>query len=223
MIWSSDLLFDSTWPSFELDRDFVEDLIVSKFEVDSTENVGSRVFTRFFFYDLILWPTFWPSNLSKILSRTSLWASLKLIGLKMWPVKCSQGYSMHWYSDLIFDPRWHSFELEIWSRTYFWASLRLIRLKMWPLECSHSFSMIWSSDLLFDPTTQFQTCPRFCKGKKHSEQVRSWFRWICGLKSVHKDFSMIWSSDLLFHPTWSSFELGRDLVEDIIVSKFELD
>ena len=58
MIWPSDLLFDLTWPNFELVRDFVKNNILTKFQVDWTENVGSGVYTSVF-YDLTWWPTFW--------------------------------------------------------------------------------------------------------------------------------------------------------------------
>ena len=51
-------------------------------------------------------------NLTKVLSRTSFWAILKLIGLKMWPLECSQGFSMTWSCDLLFDPTRPSFELD---------------------------------------------------------------------------------------------------------------
>ena len=58
MIWPTDLLFDPTWPIFELDRDIVMMIILSKFDDDWTKTVASRMFTRFF-YDLTYWPTFW--------------------------------------------------------------------------------------------------------------------------------------------------------------------
>ena len=51
IICPSDLFFEPTWPSLELDHDFVKDIILSKFEVDKAKNMASRDFTRFF-YDL---------------------------------------------------------------------------------------------------------------------------------------------------------------------------
>ena len=51
MIWPGELLFDPMWPNFELDRDFVKNNILIKFQVDWAENVASRVNTSFF-YDL---------------------------------------------------------------------------------------------------------------------------------------------------------------------------
>ena len=113
-----------------------------------------RVFTRLFYVlTYFLTPIDPVLNLIEILLRTSFWASLKLIRLKMWPLECSQGFSMIWSCDLFFEPHDRVSNLsEILSRTSLWASLKLIGLKMWPLECSQGFSMIWSSDLLFDPT-----------------------------------------------------------------------
>ena len=95
MIWSGDILSDPTWPSFELDRDFVKDITMSKFEVDSAENVASKsVYMVFLGFDLVTFLTIHdpPSNLAEILSRTSFWAILKLIRLEIWPLECSQGF-----------------------------------------------------------------------------------------------------------------------------------
>ena len=76
------------------------------------------------------------------------------IGPKLWPLECSQGFSMIWPTDLVFDPH-HPYSnlTEILSRWSFWASLMMIGLKLWPLECSQGFSMIWPTDLVLDPTS----------------------------------------------------------------------
>ena len=42
-IWPSDLLFNPTAPMFELDRDMIKTIILSKFEEDLVKNVPSRV------------------------------------------------------------------------------------------------------------------------------------------------------------------------------------
>ena len=60
MIWPIDLVLDPMSPIFELDRDIVKMIVLSKFDEDWTKTVVSRVFTRFFF-DLAYWPSFWPN------------------------------------------------------------------------------------------------------------------------------------------------------------------
>ena len=45
-IWPSDLVFDPTWPNFELVQDFNKTNILTKFYEDRTENVASRAYTR---------------------------------------------------------------------------------------------------------------------------------------------------------------------------------
>ena len=95
--------------------------------------------------------------------------SLMKIGPKLWPLECSQGFSMIWPFDLVFDQRSPIFELdwdivkmiilskfdEDWTKTLasFWASLMKIEPKLWPLECLQGFSKIWPTNLVFDPTS----------------------------------------------------------------------
>ena len=88
-----------------------------------------------------------------MLSRWSFWASLMKIGPKLWPLECSQGFSMIWPTDLVFDPRSPIFELD-------WDIVKMIILSkfdedwtktMASIECSQGFSMIWPTDLVFDP------------------------------------------------------------------------
>ena len=43
-----DLVFDLTWPIFELIRDFIKTNILTKFHDYHTENVASSAYTRFF-------------------------------------------------------------------------------------------------------------------------------------------------------------------------------
>ena len=47
-IWPSDLIFDPTWPNFELVRVFLKENILTKFHDNQTENVASWAYTRFF-------------------------------------------------------------------------------------------------------------------------------------------------------------------------------
>ena len=51
LICSSDLLFNPNWPRFELYRDFIKAIIMSKFDKDWVNIVTLRVQT-WFFYDL---------------------------------------------------------------------------------------------------------------------------------------------------------------------------
>ena len=99
-----------------------------------------------------------------------------MIGPKLWPLECSQGFSMIWPTDLVFWPDMNLYSnlTEILSRWSFWASLMMIGPKLWPLECSQGFSLSWPTDLVFDPT-------------------------------------------------WPIFELNRDIVKMIILSKFDDD
>ena len=180
MIWPSDLLFDLTWPNFKLDRDFVRNNILTKFQVDSAKNVASRVNTSFF-YDLTKWPTFWPhmtqfSNLSEILSRTTFWPSFKLIGLKMWPLEWTQVFSMIWPCDLLFDLTWPNFKLsEILSREH--NSEQISSWFCWKcgLRVNTSFFNDLTCDLLFDLTWPNFELVDFVS-EQHSDQVSSWFK-----------------------------------------------
>ena len=59
-VWPSDLVFDPTWPNFTLVRDFMKTNILTNFHDNRTENVASRVYTRFFkIFDLVFDPK-WP-------------------------------------------------------------------------------------------------------------------------------------------------------------------
>ena len=60
MIWTSDLVFDPTWPIFKLVRDFIKANSLTKSHEYQTENVAPKVYTRFF-QDLTWWPSFWPN------------------------------------------------------------------------------------------------------------------------------------------------------------------
>ena len=128
-------------------------------------------------------------TLSEILSRTSFWASLKLFGLKMWPLKCPQGFSIIWSCDLLFDPTWPSFELdqdivkmiilsksdEDWTNTV--ASI----------ACSQGFSMICPTDLVFDLTWPIFKLDRdIVKVIILSKFDKDWTRTVAS--SVHKVF-----------------------------------
>ena len=142
MSWPCDLLFYQTWASFKLVRDFVKDIIVSKFEVDWVENVASRVITRLF-YVLIWWPTFWPH-----MTQFQTWLKFGK------GHHCEQDWSwLGWKCGLkVHKVLWFDLVTYILTSHGPWASFQLFGLKMWHLECSQDFSIILSGDLLFDPT-----------------------------------------------------------------------
>ena len=60
----TDLVFDPTWPSFELDLDIIKVNILNNFHEDLVKYMASREVTRFFYFrptDLVFdgtWPSF---------------------------------------------------------------------------------------------------------------------------------------------------------------------
>ena len=113
-IWPSDLVFDPTWPIFQLLRNFIATNILTKFHDCQTGNVACRAYTRFlriWSNDLVLTRHDIFSNSSYISSRKTFWASSMIIGLKMWPLERTQNFSEVWISDLVFDPTWPNFKL----------------------------------------------------------------------------------------------------------------
>ena len=186
MIWPTDLVFDPTSPIFELNWDIVKMIILSKFDEDWTKNVASRVFTRFF-HDLTYWPSFLIQRhpywtLTEILSGWSFWASLMKIGPKLWPLECSQGFSMIWPTDLVFDPASPIFELD-------WDIVKMIILSKfdedWTKNVASRVFTRFFNDLTYWPCfwpdmTHIRTWPRYCQDN-HSEQVWWWLGQNCGL------------------------------------------
>ena len=51
-IWPSELVFDPTWPSFELDLDIMIIIILTKFQELMIKTVPSRVYRFFLRFDL---------------------------------------------------------------------------------------------------------------------------------------------------------------------------
>jgi hypothetical protein len=47
-----------------------------------------------------------PSNSSEQLLRQASWPSLMTIEIKMWPLECSQGFSLFGQSVVVIGPRW---------------------------------------------------------------------------------------------------------------------
>ena len=143
----------------------------------------SKVFTRFF-YDLTYWPSFWPDMI-----HIRTWQSLMKIGPKLWPLECSQGFSMIWPTDLVFDPTSPIFETE-------WDIVKMIILSKfdedWTKTVASRVFTRFVHDLTYSPSfwpnvTHIRSWLRYCQDD-HSEQV--WWRLVqnCGLLSVHKVF-----------------------------------
>ena len=119
--------------------------------------MASNVFKIFlFWFDLVtyfLTPHDPVSKVTQILWRTSFWANLKIIGLKMWPQEYSIVFSLTWSGDLLFDPTWPSFELvgEI-VEDIILSKFEVDQAENVASRVLQGFSMIWSCDLLFDQT-----------------------------------------------------------------------
>ena len=91
------------------------------------------------------------SYLSEILSRQKFWPSFMTIGLKMWPLECTQVFSKIRSSDLVFDPTQLIFTL---IPDFIKANI-LTKFHGYWMENVASraytcFSKIWPSDLVFD-------------------------------------------------------------------------
>ena len=97
------------WPGFWPEDDPFS--ILTNFYEDWTKTVAFKVFTRFF-HDLTYCPSFWPGMI-----HIQSWLSLIKIGPKLWPLEFSQGFSMIWPTDLVFDTWWSIFDLDqVWWR-----------------------------------------------------------------------------------------------------------
>ena len=186
-------IFEPTSPIFELDRDIVKMIILSKIDEDWTKTLASRVFTRFFtWFDLLtlLLTRHDPySKFTQILSKWSFWARLMKIRPKLWPLQCSQYFSMIWPTDLVFDPTWPIFEPD-------WDIVKMNILSkfddVWTKPVASRVFRRFFNDLTYWPSfwpdmTHIQTWLRNSQDD-HSEQV--WWRinLNCGLSSVHKVF-----------------------------------
>ena len=185
MIWPTDLVFDPASPIFELDWDIVKMIILSKFDEDKTKTMASRVFTRFF-NDLTYWPCFWP-DMTHIRtwprycqddhSEQVWWRLDQKCGLQ-----CSQGFSMMWPTDLVFDPTSPIFELN-------WDIVKMIILSKFDEDWTKTMASRVFTRFFYDLTywpcfwpdmTHIWTWPRYCQDD-HSEQVWWWLGQNCGL------------------------------------------
>ena len=139
--WPSDLVFDPTWPIFKLVRDFMKTNILTNFHDNQTENMASRMYTRFFKrFDLVFytkWPIFkhdqdfinkniltkfhdnWTENLATR-AYTRFFLRFELVT-----------YFLTWHEPF-------SSSSEISSRQTFWLPFMIIGLKMWTLESTQA-------------------------------------------------------------------------------------
>ena len=136
--------------------DLIKTNILTEFHDYRTDQVASRAYKVFLWFDLVTYFLMWHdpfSNMSEISSRQTFWPSFMIIRLKMWPLKHTQGFSKIWPSNLVLT--WHdpfSNLSHISSRQTFWPSFMIIGIKMWPLGRTQGLSKIWPSDLVFNPT-----------------------------------------------------------------------
>ena len=146
------------------------------------------------------------------------------IGPKLWPLECSQGFSMICPTDLVFDPMSPIFELD-------WDIVKMIILSKfdedWTKTMASRVFTRFFHDLTYWPSfwpnvTHIQISLRYCQDD-HSKQV--WWRLESKMWPLEcsQGFSMIWPTDLVCEPTWPIFELDRDIVKMIILSKFDDD
>ena len=139
------------------------------------------------------------------------WLKLIKIGPKLWPPECSQGFSMIWPTDLVFDLVWPIFKLDRDIVKMIILS-KFVENWTWTVV-SKVFTMSFY-DLTY--------WPRFWPGMIH---FRSSLKLIkIGPKlwppEFSKGFCMIWPTDLVFDLVWPIFKLDRDIVKMIILSKF---
>ena len=180
-----------------------------------TKTVASVVFTRFF-YDMTLFLTRHDpySYLSEILSRWSFSASLMMIGAKLWPLECSQGFSMIWSTDLVFDPTSPIFKLDR-------DIVNMIILSKFDDDSTKTVASGVFTRFFYDMTL-FLT--RHDPYSYLSKILSSWSFWAkLWPLECSQGFSMIRPTDLVFDLTWPMFELDRNIVKMIILSKFDDD
>ena len=145
------------------------------------------------------------------------------IGPKLWLLECSQGFSMIWPTNLVFDPTSPIFKLdwdivkmiilskfdEDWTKTVAsWVSTNFFHdLTYWPCfwpNVTH-FHLDWDTDKMIILRKLMKIGPKL---------------WSLECSQI---FSMIWPTDLVFDPTSPIFDLDWDIVKIIILSKFDED
>ena len=174
-MWSGDLLFDPTWPSFKLDLELIKTNILSKIHDDCLKNVTARVVTTFS-ADLaryLLFDPKWPS-FELGLDKTNILSKIHDDCLKNVTARVLTSFLLIWPGDLVFDPKWPSFKpgLEI-IKTNILSKIHGDCFKNVTTTVLTRFSVDLARWPSFWPqVTQFQTWPRNHQGK-HFEQ-NSW-------------------------------------------------
>ena len=148
-----------------------------------------------------------------------------MIGPKLWPLECSQCFSMIWPTDLVFDPTWPIFKLD-WDtchddhseHVWWWLDQNC---GLWSVH--KVYSMIWPTDLVFNPTW-----PIFkLDWDIFTINILSTFM-MTGPKMWPLDCSEGFSYDFTYWPSFLTqhqliFKLDWDIVTMIILSKFDED
>ena len=170
MIWPTDLVFDPTWPIFELDRDIVKMIILMMIGPKLWTLECSQGFSMIWPTDLVSDPT-WPIF---ELDRDIVKMIILSIFDEDWTKTVASRVFTRFFllSDLVFDPIWPIFELDRDSVKM--IILMMIGPKLWALECSQGFFY----DLTYWPSfwpdmIHIRTWQRYCQDD-HSEQV--WWR-----------------------------------------------
>ena len=114
MIWPTDLVFDPTWPIFELDRYIVKMIILSKFDDWLDQNCGlysvHNVFPWFELLTLFLTRHSPYLNLTEILSRWSSWANFWWLNQNCGLYSAHNVFLLFYLLTLFFDPTSPIFE-----------------------------------------------------------------------------------------------------------------
>ena len=233
MIWPTDLVFEPGRSIFELD------LVWLRLD----QNCGLYdVHKVFLWFDLLTYfltrddPYSILTNFDLDQNCGLILSKLMKIEPKLWALECSQGFSMIWPFDLVFDQRIHirtwlrycqdEDSEQVWWRLDQNSGLILSKLdedwtKTVLLECLQGFSMIWPTNLLFDPgwspIFNLWDIVKMMMSKLDEDWTKLW------PLECSQGFSMIWPTDLVFDPTSPIFALEWDVVKMIILSKIDED
>ena len=142
------------------------------------------------------------------------WPSLMKISQKIWPLECSQVFSMIWPTDQVWWRLDQNCGLYSVHKVFLWFYLLTLFLTQ---DDQYSiltkFDKFWTKTVASRVFTRFfhdlTYWPSFWPGMIH---IQSWLSLIkIGPKlwplEWSKGFSMIWPTDLVFEPTWPIFNL----------------
>ena len=140
-----------------------------------------------------------------------------MIGPKLWPLECSQGFSMIWPTDLVFDLTWLIFELD-------WDIVKMIILSKFDDDKTKTVASRVFTRFIYDLTYWPCFWPQPPPYSNLSEILSRWSFWASLMKIGQKlwplersqGFLKIWPTDLVFDLTWPILELDWDIVKMII-------